>query len=45
MFEKNKTFYNKQTYTYLMPESRSIDIDYDFQFQISETLFSKNRRE
>ena len=41
-FEKNKTFYNNQTYTYLMPEKRSIDIDYDFQFEMSEALF-KNR--
>ena len=43
-FEKNKTFYNKQTYTYLMPESRSVDIDYDFQFEISEALFKKTKR-
>ena len=33
---------SRQTYTYLMPEKRSIDIDYDFQFEMSEALF-KNR--
>ena len=40
--ERNPTFYSKNTYTYLMPEERSIDIDYEYQFDISEMLFKKN---
>ena len=40
--KKNNTFYTKKTYTYLMPQERSIDIDYEFQFITSETLFKKN---
>ncbi len=39
--ENNDTFYTKNTYTYLMPASRSIDIDYEFEFIMCEALFKK----
>jgi len=43
--KKQKTFFGKDTYAYIMPRERSIDIDSETDFNLAELLINKMRKQ
>ena len=41
---KNKTFFNKKTVAYIMPEERSVDIDNEIDLKLADLLIKDKRR-
>lgn len=42
--KKNRSFFNKQTFGYLMPKERSLDIDTEIDFKVAQLLIRKPKK-